>query len=306
MRNSPVVLFVYNRLEKTKRCIECLERCPEAKDTDLYIFSDGPKAGSKNEVLSVRTYLDEYIAKSRFNNVILIKSEVNKGLAASVIDGVSKVINEYGKVIVVEDDLIVAKDFLIYMNEALKYYEDKPQYGSISAFTYPIKELENYSADIFVTRKAECWGWGTWTDRWANAKWQDTDFRKYLQNRKQRIEFEKLEAGLDKLMYLQYQGEIDSWAVRWLFYLFTNELYTVYPAKSRVYNDGFDGSGTHGKTIKKTDVDSLSDNSIRDESPPVSWKDERIDKNIEKAYARFPRKWFPIYILETFRNLMRQ
>jgi hypothetical protein len=41
---APITLFVYNRPEHTRRALEALLRNPEAKDSDLFIFSDGPKS----------------------------------------------------------------------------------------------------------------------------------------------------------------------------------------------------------------------------------------------------------------------
>lgn len=43
----------------------------------------------------------------------------------------------------------------------------------------------------------------------------------------------------------QMEGKIDSWAVRWCYHLFKNDLMTVYPRTSKALNIGLDGSGTH-------------------------------------------------------------
>ncbi len=40
---APVVLFVYNRLDHVKKTIESLKNNEYANDTELFIFSDGPK-----------------------------------------------------------------------------------------------------------------------------------------------------------------------------------------------------------------------------------------------------------------------
>ncbi len=45
MRNqlSPIALFAYNRPALLNLCIESLLKNDEAKDSNLYVFSDGPK-----------------------------------------------------------------------------------------------------------------------------------------------------------------------------------------------------------------------------------------------------------------------
>ena len=74
-----------------------------------------------------------------FKSVTIFKSKVNKGLAESIIDGVSKIIKTHGKVIVLEDDLVVSKNFLNFMNEALDYYYKHPKVFSISGYSFNLK-----------------------------------------------------------------------------------------------------------------------------------------------------------------------
>ena len=57
--------------------------------------------------------------ENRFKKIIVTINELNKGLANSIIDGVTYVINSHGKVIVLEDDLILSPFFLSYMGKFL-------------------------------------------------------------------------------------------------------------------------------------------------------------------------------------------
>lgn len=43
----------------------------------------------------------------------------------------------------------------------------------------------------------------------------------------------------------QIDGKISSWAIRWLTSTYLDDMYCLYPSKSLVLNDGFDGSGTN-------------------------------------------------------------
>ncbi len=298
----PVVVFAYNRPEKLDKCLNNLEKCDGAAETPLFICCDGAKGTADREKVDrVRDIAYKHAANPAFKEVNVITQDSNKGLAASIITGVTQIINKFGSVIVVEDDLVVLPSFLSFLNEGLGFYKDAKEYGSISAFTYPIRELQEYVGDVFSTRKAECWGWATWADRWNNAEWENTDFSSYLKDRKERIRFERLEAGLDRLMYLQYKGKIDSWAVRWVYYLFKKDMLTVYPSKSRVENDGFDGSGTHcadgfGTGFNSTDTDDGSD---------VRWEKCGLNETLADSYAKFPRRKLVLYIAETIKYLMK-
>ena len=299
----------YNRADKLEQCIQSLEACVGASETTLYIICDGPKENSASKVEEVRRYVESYTPSSVFQKVIVEKKDKNVGLAGSVIDGVSRVLDKHGKVIVVEDDLIVKPRFLLYMNGALDYYEKRPEYGSISAFTYPLKELKDYREDVYATPKAECWGWATWEDRWNSAKWADTDFESYLRNRRLRKRFEQLEAGLDRLMYMQYKGKIDSWAVRWVYHLFSQGLLTVYPTVSRVVNDGFDGSGTHCDDDRSMIGGARNAGSMGVDEPDISkikWEKCEVNSYLEKKYAMFPRRKLVFYIPQTLYYMLRK
>jgi hypothetical protein len=43
MNLAPIVLFVYNRTEITRQTVDALRKNIYASESDLYIFSDGPK-----------------------------------------------------------------------------------------------------------------------------------------------------------------------------------------------------------------------------------------------------------------------
>ena len=63
----------------------------------------------------------EYIKKvSGFKKITIIQRERNFGLASNIIDGVTKIVNEYNRIIVLEDDLITSPCFLTFMNEGLE------------------------------------------------------------------------------------------------------------------------------------------------------------------------------------------
>lgn len=102
MTYAPIVVFGFNRPDALKNTISSLLLNKEAKDSDLFVFVDGPregKAGEKEKVEKVREYVKSI---KGFKSLHYTFSEKNKGLADSIIGGVSQVINPHGKVIVLE------------------------------------------------------------------------------------------------------------------------------------------------------------------------------------------------------------
>lgn len=243
---APVVLFVYNRLEHTKGVIDTLSKNQLAKETELYIFSDAAKNESgKDKVEAVRNYIHQEEWHKNFKQVSIIEAEKNKGLAKSIIGGVTGLINEFGRVIVVEDDLILSPYFLDYMNGALEFYEKEQNIWSISGYSFPMKSLKKYPHDVFYSYRGCSWGWATWADRWNLMDWEVSNYDQFSKDEEWQKRFNRGGGDLSNMLRLQMEGQIDSWAVRWCFEQSNREMYTVYPKYSYLGNDGWDGSGTN-------------------------------------------------------------
>lgn len=154
---APVVMFVYNRLDSVEQTIENLKKNELADQTDLFVFSDAAKKEKQAEsVKLVREYIHKIVG---FKSVHIIEAEKNKGLAKSVIIGVTEIINKRGKVIVVEDDLIAAPQFLSFMNDALDFYESEKKIWSISGYQFPFEMPETYTKSVYAAYRSSSWGW---------------------------------------------------------------------------------------------------------------------------------------------------
>ena len=129
---APIVLFVYNRPEHTRKTVEALLRNCGAEQTEIYIFCDAAKNDNAREkVDAVRDYVGSI---KGFKAIHITEREENYGLAKSVISGVTQVVNEKDRVIVMEDDLITSPYFLEYMNTALEKYENQKSTKCMSYF----------------------------------------------------------------------------------------------------------------------------------------------------------------------------
>lgn len=238
---SPIALFVYNRLEHTLKTIDALSKNKEALNSELVIFSDGPRGPA--DVDSVMALRNELKKVSGFKSVRLIEREKNLGLAESIITGVTRMLEEQETVIVLEDDLVSSPFFLQFMNEALVKYRQDERVASVLGYCFPIGDD---LPETYFMRGADCWGWATWRRAWKHF---ERDGKKLLAS----IEAQNLEKLFDlnnsikytQMLRDQIDGKNNSWAIRWRASTFLRGMLSLYPGRSLIQNIGFDGTGTH-------------------------------------------------------------
>ena len=248
---SPLILFVYNRLWHTEQTVEALKNNDLSGESNLFIFSDGPKVAGDENVKLVREYIKTI---SGFKSISIIERENNLGLADSVISGVSEIINKYGKVIVLEDDITTARFFLKFMNDSLEFFKDRSDVFSVSGHNHSssiMKIPKSYKHDIYLSYRFGSWGWATWKDRWNKVDWEVKGYEKFNNNKELHKRFERGGIDAPELLKSQMEGKIDSWAIRFNYSHFIHDCYNVRPAKTLVKNIGFDGSGVHCEKNEK-------------------------------------------------------
>lgn len=258
-RLSPIILFAYNRPGHTEQTVVALKKNELASESDLFIFSDGPKIENDENVKKVREYIKTI---NGFKSVTIIEREKNFGLANSIISGVNEIIDKFGKVIVLEDDLVTSKYFLKFMNGALDFFKDRNDVFSISGYSYPAKIMripENYKHEIYLSYRFGSWGWATCADRWDKVDWSVTDFEEFKHNKKLQKEFNRGGRDLSGMLISQMHGDIDSWAIRFDYAHFKNNSFSVRPVKTLVANIGMDGSGVHCEQKKDPCKDKVAD-----------------------------------------------
>lgn len=301
MRLAPIVLFVYNRPWHTRQTVEALLKNELASESELFIFSDGPKdEKSAKEVNGVRRYIKTI---DGFKKITVIEREKNCGLADNIIDGVTKIVNEYGKIIVLEDDLVTSPYFLKFMNAALELYKFDDRVISIHGYCYPIDGLP----ESFFLRGADCWGWGTWKRGWDLF---EEDGQKLLD----KLEEKKLMRLFDfngayrytQMLRDQIAGKNDSWAVRWYASAFLQERLTLYPGTSLIRNIGLEGSGTHCGASNAFDV-KLAQNPISVKRIDIIEKLEvrRAIENYFRSLKSSPEKKILSFIKNYFNNVIK-
>ncbi len=234
-RMAPIAMFVYNRPEHTRKVVDALLNCPEAKETDIFIFSDAPRGLKDFEsVREVRNYLKKITG---FKSITIVARKANLGCTPNMIEGITRIMDTYGRGIIIEDDILVAPQFLKFMNLCLNKYQNDPNIWNISGIS-PEFNLKT-DKDVVIWGHQNCWGWATWKDRWDN----------FEGNREKTLS----EISLEQKKAFDFGGVIPcspqldyyAWDVAWNWTIFKNAKLSINPVKSLVKNIGLDGTGTN-------------------------------------------------------------
>jgi len=276
---APILLFTYNRPHHVQQVIESLLLNDEAKESDLFIFSDASKnTAASTGVVETRQFLRTI---SGFRSLQIIEREQNWGLASNIIDGVTTMVYRFGRVIVLEDDHVVSPYFLKYMNESLTRYENDNRVASIHGYVYPCREN---LPTLFFIKGADCWSWATWKRAWDQFNPNGQELLDEIRRRGLEKNFDfGFNANYIEMLEKQIKGKNASWAVRWYASTFLKDMYTLYPGRSMMKMIGADGLGTHGAMTDRFDV-VLNTAPINIDQAPEDVKENALAK---RAFSSF-------------------
>lgn len=274
---APIVLFTYNRLEHTKKTIEALQQNVFAKESRLFIYSDAPKNEEAVDLVqSVREYLHSV---DGFKEVVIVERDRNWGLAENIIDGVTKIVNEYGKIIVLEDDIVTSKYFLKYMNDALEVYKDEECVMAVSGFFWPDNSED--LPETFFLPWFSCWGWSTWSRAWD--KFERNPEKLLREFSKEQIEYFNMDGSNDiwSQVIQNVEKSIYTWAVFFYAAIFKNNGKVLYSKYVLCINAGMDGTGEHCGATNMYDRE-ISDKEITKYTMRIQFSE--IGRSLLKKY----------------------
>jgi hypothetical protein len=245
---APIVLFVYARPKHTAQTLESLMANDLSQESDLYVFADGAPKNASAQLLHDIKETRKLLRKKKWcKNVHISEFDENNGCDKIIVQGVTKIVNEFGKIIVLEDDIVTGKGFLTYMNQALDLYEKEEKVMSVTGYTFPTKS--NQTEPYFIFGGTSSWGWATWRRAW---KLYNPNFTKRLSiltdNTKLRKKF-NFDNSYNYYEVLKNHNE--AWDIRWYASVFFNEGYGLWPHESLVQNIGHDNTGVHCVETKK-------------------------------------------------------
>lgn len=243
MKLAPIAMFVYNRLDHTKRTIDALLQNDLAENSILYIFSDGQKnEADRLHIDLVRAYVKTI---QGFKDIILFERPTNVGLASNIVAGVTEVLKSNESIIVLEDDILASKGFLRFMNDSLILYENSLKVGCIHGWNYSFSSNKSLNSTFFL-KGADCWGWATWKRAWKFYNNDGQELLNLIKASNSEFEFNRRDTHqYISMLEDQIKGLNNSWAIRWHASLFIHDMYCLHPTNPIVKNIGLDNSGTH-------------------------------------------------------------
>lgn len=283
MELAPIVIFSYDRPKHLQQTLDALVKNELANQSDLFIFCDGAKASAPAEQLA-RIQENRKVAHkaSGFKSVTVIEREKNIGLKANIVGAVAEIVNKYGRIITLEDDIVTSRGFLRFMNEALEMYKDDDRVMHISGYMWPHRWP--LSETFFYQVPYPGGGWATWQRAW---QYYDDDAAKlYHKWEGHWDEFNVVGDHLQKQLYDNYKGTLNTWFIKWHAVLLERGGLTLYPGKSLTNNIGFDELASNCYVTNKFDVVPIE--SVEVKRRPL--KESRLAAH--EIYAFYQGRWY--------------
>jgi hypothetical protein len=291
---APIAVFAYNRPAHANRLIDSL-LCNELYlRSPVFVYCDGPRGQEDQEaVAQTRKTMRQRLGP----HAKIVESEVNKGLARSIITGVTELCHRYGRVIVLEDDLILHPHCLHFLNAALRRYEGVSEIYHVNAYRYPVPSASR----PYFSRLPSSWGWATWQRAWINFEPDAAKLARLIRNANliSALDFDGTFPYYEMLQY-QALGRIDSWAIRWYASALIHGALALCPNVSQVSNHGFDNSGVHCGVSSDFNVDL----GTASEEWPTRESEDVLNFRHMRAFFRSIRGSFARRMLRKLKRMM--
>lgn len=258
-KKAPIVVSVYDRPIHFKTCIDSLEKNKEAKDTELFISSDGPKdERSRVKVEEVR----EYIKSIRGFKKIFLFSEKENSLGRIKIAAKEAVKDYSDRYIITEDDNVFSRHALSYFNTGLEMYKNFPDVFAICGYMYP-RFPDKPGCQVFLSN-LNPWGIGYWSEKDIPLSTdQEAVAKAVLQDE---ILFRKINHSMPHVIKLStaiIEHKLRAGDVIRCCHMAKHDLVCVFPTSSLVKNIGHDGTGQNCKKNNRFTAKKLLDKPIK-------------------------------------------
>lgn len=246
MASAPIIVFAYKRPELLEATLRSLAANDLAAQSLLHIYCDGPKVeASPADRASIQAVQEIARGVAGFAGVHVVAAERNKGLARSVIDGVSEVLQQHDRAIIVEDDVALSPFFLRFMNDALDRYATDERVWSVGSWSYFAKP--GSLADNFFLRFPDSIAWATWRRSWQRFEQDGRVLGEHLRSsgKDKALEADGRVNYFSPMLQQQLEGRVDSWAIRWTANCVLNGGLNLFPRVALSKHIGFGEGATH-------------------------------------------------------------
>jgi hypothetical protein len=242
MEKAPILITVFDRPKHFRSCIESLAKNQEAKDTILYISSDGPTdAESAVRVAEVREYVKSIVG---FKKIISLLPPVNTNSEVKI-KAYDELRTNHCRYILAEDDNFFSPTALKFFNNALDIYEKNEKIIAVSGYMYPRFPAKGYE-QVFLQIVA-CYGVALWRDKDIGPPHFDEIglAKEVLGDKNLFKQISRVLPHSSLMIQAIAEGRLTAGDVTRSIIAIKQNKYSVYPSVSLVRNMGFDGSGEH-------------------------------------------------------------
>lgn len=292
-----IALFTYRRPWHTQQVLESLKRNAIDK---LYIFQDGLRDERDREDWQK---VSDLIRGVDFVPTEIFISDINRGLANSIISGVDYVFSKHDMAIALEDDIRLSSQYISFMHECFCRYRDNPEVSCVAGGGWAI-ELPNSSYDAFFSLRMSSIAWGTWKDRWQQYDRDYTLLARILHDPEKKKILNQCGTDIETIMRAQLLGECDSWALFWTLMQINNKQVCVLPTQYLAQDIGHDGvKGTNSVTATTRFDTVLHDGGKRGWNLP---NQVTVDSKVMGQIGRVLNMPLPEKRLDSYYSITRQ
>lgn len=246
---TPVVLFIFKRINTTIEIIERLKACNVAK---IYLIGDGPRNNIEEE--AIRKCREEVEKRLDWGcEVVSNYASKNRGIYENIGMGAAWVFQREQKAIFLEDDNLPEISFFRYCEELLDKYEEEESVLWINGTNYLGKFCPKDGSSYMFTKHLLPCGWASWSKKYQ--KYYDGELNSLNKNdarRKFRLSYDShllYRQQLHSICTTKRKLELGlpvSWDFQMCYSIRANEKYGISPSSNQIKNIGVDDLSTHG------------------------------------------------------------
>lgn len=254
MSTTPhVLLITFNRPDLTEKVLEAIA---QAKPSQLFISSDGPRDSVKNDrrlVSETRALVEKMVTWPC--NIHTLFQEENLGCRQAVLDAVDWFFGYVEEGIILEDDSVPHPDFFPYCSELLDKYRDADRVWAILGDnSLKVKARGGASYDFFKY-SIPFGAFATWKRSWIRydrdlIAWRDMRSR----SQEKQLWPDRVERAIQtKLLDELSENPRQVWDYQWSFSCQATDSVTIYPKTNLITNIGFsrdDSTHTKGGSLR--------------------------------------------------------
>lgn len=246
MNYAPVIIPTLNRYDHFKKCIESLNECNLANETDVFVALDYPPSEKYVEGYNIiKNYLESTVFN--FKSFHIKKREKNYGIGVNADRMLTEdVLPYYDRFIFSEDDNVFAKTFLQYMDYGLDVCTRRDDIVGVGAYSLPVKWKNDGNDLVLLNSNANAWGYGLLREQYYEFKKIDVVnyYHEILSSKSRRrnvLSGSNNDCGAMAWFVMTGNGS-DNDTFKSI-YLRDKKKYYLVPKLSKAINEGTDGSG---------------------------------------------------------------